>query len=72
MAQDEGTNARAVDRLPKVPRRDVGGNSELTSLQDDGADSTDARFSPDGKAILVMKDGEKPDPIPLMMPLPLN
>jgi WD40 repeat protein len=40
--------------------------------EDEGAFSTDARFSPDGKAILVMKDGEKPDAIPLMMPLPRN
>lgn len=40
--------------------------------EDDGAFSTDARFSPDGKAILVMKDEGEPDAIPLMMPLPLN
>jgi hypothetical protein len=38
---------------------------------DDGAYSTDARFSPDGTAILVMKDEDKPpERIPLMMPLP--
>jgi WD40 repeat protein len=41
--------------------------------EDDGAFSTDARFSPDGRAILVMKDEDKlADAIPLMMPLPRN
>jgi WD40 repeat protein len=47
-------------------------SSTKVGPEDDGAFSTDARFSPDGKAMLVVKDGEKPDPIPLMMPLPLN
>ena len=40
--------------------------------EDDGAFSTDARFSPDGKAILVMNEGKPGDTIPLMMPLPRN
>jgi hypothetical protein len=31
------------------------------------------RLSPDGKAILIMNDEDKPaDSIPLMLPLPLN
>jgi WD40 repeat protein len=41
--------------------------------EDEGAFTTDARFSPDGKAILVMNDeGNVGDTIPLMMPLPRN
>ncbi len=41
--------------------------------EDQGAFTTFARFSPDGKAILVMDDEGKPtDSIPLVMPLPLD
>ena len=48
-------------------------SSTKIQTADDGAYSTDARFSPDGKAILVMNDeGKRADAIPLMMPLPRN
>ena len=41
--------------------------------ENEGAFTTFVRFSPDGKAILVMDDeGKQADRIPLMMPLPLN
>jgi WD40 repeat protein len=48
-------------------------SSTKIGSEDDGAYTTMARFSPDGKAILVMNEDDKPaDRIPLMMPLPLN
>ncbi len=51
---------------------DVHSSTKIGS-EDDGAYSTDARFSPDGRAILVMNDeGKVADTIPLMMPLPRN
>jgi WD40 repeat protein len=41
--------------------------------EDEGGYSTKVRLSPDGKAILIMNDEDKPaDSIPLMLPLPLN
>jgi len=40
--------------------------------EDEGAFTTFARFSPDGKAIVVMEDDKPKDQIPLMMPLPRN
>lgn len=40
--------------------------------EDEGAFTTFARFSADGKAIVVMDDDKPKDQIPLVMPLPKN
>jgi WD40 repeat protein len=47
-------------------------SSTRVGPEDEGAFTTFARFSADGKAIVVMDDDKAKDTIPLMLPLPRN